>query len=559
MSQVTDEHIDRLIHLVVEGRDTDEQREELADAMRASPSAKRRYVEYMQMHAMLQWEHSAAPGDVIERSREQGPQVRLRRWAVVAVVTAPLCASLLLLVLFWPTEKSSSEAITPLASVKSTGAARWAGGEDEIQSGESLAAGEHHLVAGVLELQFNNGVSMVLESPVRFEIRSDMNITLKSGRMVARVPPRAIGFTIETARANVVDLGTEFGVAIGPDDETLVQVFDGEVVTHWKPQDNGEGNQRSLQAGSAIRIEQTAEGNRLRELTFAEDRFVRHLPELGHDAYEWLPPYNTSQFDELHIVPAPTDVSIDGDLRDWDRSGAFASHLQEPFHDSYFVEGQMMYDEDYVYIGAHIGDPAPMRNVISPELEPELYWRGGALQVRLTTDPDLGWPVAARSAISRDRNHPDAGQRPQDVSRKIVHLTMWYLRSESRPCLAIQYGMNFQPFATPADGWQGAYQQDDNGLGYTLEYAIPWELLGAAQRPPQPGDDLAVCWQVHFSDNGGRIWRGHLVELKRPRVEGLAFLRADTWGRAIYHAEGNLPAATVRPAIDEDESVIEDE
>ena len=56
---------------------------------------------------------------------------------------------------------------------------------------------------------------------------------------------------------------------------------------------------------------------------------------------------------------------IDGDLSDWDRSGAFYSACQPPYHENYYLEGMMMYDEQFVYIGAHVGDPAPMRSVRS--------------------------------------------------------------------------------------------------------------------------------------------------------------------------------------------------
>ncbi len=51
---------------------------------------------------------------------------------------------------------------------------------------------------------------------------------------------------------------------------------------------------------------------------------------------------------------------------------------------------------------------------------------------------------------------------------------------------------------------------------YTLEYTIPWTLLRASRRPPQPGDVLGAKWTVHWSDREGRISRGHLVEITYP-------------------------------------------
>ena len=54
-------------------------------------------------------------------------------------------------------------------------------------------------------------------------------VSLGSGRLTASVPKPAHGFTVKTPVANVVDLGTEFGVAVSPTGETDVQTFQGTV------------------------------------------------------------------------------------------------------------------------------------------------------------------------------------------------------------------------------------------------------------------------------------------------------------------------------------------
>ena len=59
--------------------------------------------------------------------------------------------------------------------------------------------------------------------------------------------------------------------------------------------------------------------------------------------------------------------------------------------------------------------------------------------------------------------------------------------------------------------FKGAFRKDKDGLGYTLEYAIPWKLLNCAERPPQAGETHAALWMVHWSDENGRTCRGQLV------------------------------------------------
>ena len=69
-----------------------------------------------------------------------------------------------------------------------------------------------------------------------------------------------------------------------------------------------------------------------------------------------------------------------------------------------------------------------------------------------------------------------------------------------------------------------------------MEYAIPWELLGAADDPPRAGDVLAAVWQVHWSDATGTAWRDQMVEFRNPSEPEWIFVweRAGTWGRAIF-------------------------
>ena len=83
-------------------------------------------------------------------------------------------------------------------------------------------------------------------------------------------------------------------------------------------------------------------------------------------------------------------------------------------------------------------------------------------------------------------------------------------------------------------GYQGVYRKDADGRGYTLEYTIPWQLLHAAEDPPRAGDELAAMWLVHWSDPAGRNWQGQLIDVMKPNAPGWNFLRAATWGKAIY-------------------------
>ena len=191
-----------------------------------------------------------------------------------------------------------------------------------------------------------------------------------------------------------------------------------------------------------------------------------------------------------------------------------------------------------------------MHSRMDPAADPANYaWRGGSVIVRLAVNPALGWPLQGMGVPLADSTHPDIGHRPQDTSDQIVHITMWHHRPTDKPRLHLSFGMDFHGEQTDPDpnSWQGAIRMDPNGRGYTLEYAVPWSLLHVGNRPPRAGDVLAANWTVHWSDEAGRLSRGHLVEITNLDAKPFHFLRGATWGKAVFHDRGNLPPGTVLP------------
>jgi hypothetical protein len=113
---------------------------------------------------------------------------------------------------------------------------------------------------------------------------------------------------------------------------------------------------------------------------------------------------------------------------------------------------------------------------------------------------------------------------------------MWHHAPTGRACLSIAHGMTYEQHAGNPSGYRGAFAPFADGTGYTLEYAIPWALLEAADDPPRAGDVLAAAWQAHFADASGRVWRRQIFEvrnLEEPYRIGV-WQRAATWGRAVF-------------------------
>ncbi len=99
----------------------------------------------------------------------------------------------------------------------------------EIATGTILSPGPLKLKEGVASLEFYNGARLLLEGPVDLNIESVDRVIFHRGKLRAFVPENARGFSVLSSRFELVDLGTEFGVEIGPRGKAEVQVFDGEV------------------------------------------------------------------------------------------------------------------------------------------------------------------------------------------------------------------------------------------------------------------------------------------------------------------------------------------
>ncbi|TWU02850.1 FecR family protein [Stieleria varia] len=101
--------------------------------------------------------------------------------------------------------------------------------ERKSMVGDRLGDEIVRLFAGSVELTFDEGAVVVVDGPIEFRPLSTGQLELRRGRLLASVPQKAIGFTVSTPTSKIVDLGTEFEVAVNDAGESNVQVLKGEV------------------------------------------------------------------------------------------------------------------------------------------------------------------------------------------------------------------------------------------------------------------------------------------------------------------------------------------
>lgn len=184
-----------------------------------------------------------------------------------------LVASMAALVVFFASIKFLPER-EPVAFVTEAVEPRWQNGEEGLKIQDLLYNTDtpRILRSGTVEVEFYSGARAVIEGPAEFACKSDNMLSLTYGRVYARVPDYASGFTVLANGMRIVDLGTEFGVLANVDCSVELHVLKGRtsLVTG-----RGEQDVYSVSAGQARRV--CDSGALVEEITLREAHFAQRI------------------------------------------------------------------------------------------------------------------------------------------------------------------------------------------------------------------------------------------------------------------------------------------
>ncbi|PQO25304.1 hypothetical protein C5Y96_25725 [Blastopirellula marina] len=248
---------------------------QLQSLLKENLEARKFYIEWQMLSTALELQahggHSDVPHDLPTIAQPQQAQVKSTAWASIAAVALAACV-LLSFGLIWSFlnmnsgDAGSSRAI----SIGDTGNAQestsqgvailtrlvdpaWPEGQPSRQVGDALTSGKFQLSKGLAQIEFFCGATIVLEGPADLQLESSTQALVRQGKIRAIVPPAARGFSLDTDKMKVVDLGTEFGLVVSSD-SVDVQVFDGEVELHPQSQ-----TVRRITTGQGVRLGQTGD------------------------------------------------------------------------------------------------------------------------------------------------------------------------------------------------------------------------------------------------------------------------------------------------------------
>ncbi len=120
---------------------------------------------------------------------------------------------------------------------------------------------------------FDNNAMVTIEGPAEFEIVSEDRIKLQYGRIYSIVPQEALGFSVATPNAMVIDLGTEFGIQVDLEGNTELHVSQG--MTRLMAGINKKKVSSEIYEGSARKI--TGSSSEVSEVPCKDSIFVRKI------------------------------------------------------------------------------------------------------------------------------------------------------------------------------------------------------------------------------------------------------------------------------------------
>jgi hypothetical protein len=152
---------------------------------------------------------------------------KLSKFSIFMLLNTAAIVLLFILLRFTP-PKEGFEVATLTDSLN----AKWANVSIPMQKGARITTGNEQLLLceGYVELLFDNHARVTVEGPAEFQILAEDRIGINYGKVYSSVPKDAIGFSVYTQNAKIIDMGTEFGVLAEVGGNTQLHVLKGKTI-----------------------------------------------------------------------------------------------------------------------------------------------------------------------------------------------------------------------------------------------------------------------------------------------------------------------------------------
>ncbi len=151
----------------------------------------------------------------------------------------------------------------------------WANNSQQLANNERVLTNQAPYVinSGIVKLKYDQGVDVLIEGPAKFVIERN-GLYVDSGRVYSLVSSTGKGFTIDTASARYIDLGTEFGIDVSKTGYSELHVMTGKVQL-FAGAETEEKISQLVFANNAVKYQ--AGSNVLETIPVRSETFVRDI------------------------------------------------------------------------------------------------------------------------------------------------------------------------------------------------------------------------------------------------------------------------------------------
>jgi len=294
-------NLNSLLEAASNGALSEKQAAELDQQLGSSSDARAAYLDWMAVEASIydscshahtapQEQHAPATVSSISTSSTQSLAPRSdknRSWASALTLAASLAGMALvssLLTRAWINQSSgykpfpvvsSIPAESKLGRITATRNCRWASPMRGTGYDAPLRAGDRlDLEAGLAEITFNSGVTVILEGPASLDLRDASEAVLVNGQLAAKIPLDAHQPRLRAGRFEAFEPGAEFGMVAGNHGGEL-HVFRGQLSATVFGNAGEQVSAMQLDSAEGVRV--TPASNTPAKLVADDDRFVRSL------------------------------------------------------------------------------------------------------------------------------------------------------------------------------------------------------------------------------------------------------------------------------------------
>jgi hypothetical protein len=196
----------------------------------------------------------------------------------------------------------------------------------------------------------------------------------------------------------------------------------------------------------------------------------------------------------LSAVKAPSKVTIDAKLEEWDLSGQIWTFADVSVRERFSVKSAAMWDKDHLYLAYIWKDPMPLNSMVDPDFNPDKGWVADSLQLRVLAGGQTSWIT---TWFFSGKNAP------------VFHVAYWKDERNNKKGLDQILLVGKENGTDLGQGVEMAYKKLSDSTGFVQEVKIPWSIIYKKDHTARADESIKMGMEFLWGDPTGKTWPIH--------------------------------------------------